>query len=704
MTGADPAVPGDFAMPTFKKRLFLLRLVRLGMAFTALLCSSPHSYADDPLEEDGPALPAGAVMLGPQGLEFKGSVGPWTMFDDDRKIALNNGRRIRIFDAAARKEIRSWVAGRRFSTDLAASPDGRRLASVDAYEHHVHIWDPFTSKLLKSFNPHKGYATGSLSFSADGKYVATEGSERDANDPDGLKARWDDHGIRIVNIETGAEHPLFVGGVRAASGPAVSPDGRWLAYVNGGGANSVSVRPLAGGNEVGFNNVEAAHGRPLAFSPNGKYIAVRLKDGGVFVGELATGKEVRRFKPEDKLAPGGEYHQTVRFSPDNRTVMTFHRYFEGTLPVHRIRLWDVENGTSCTIAANTDGENGLVFACDGKSVFTLRADRNIQSWDIGTGKESPQPGHVGAVVGVAITADGKTAATAGKDGTVRIWDAVSGAEKHVLKLGGAAAGVAFLDGGKKLVSADATGEVYVWDAPTGKVVDRFAAHKGGVTSLALSPDASTLATGGADSSVRLWDTSDWTRAKVLTGHSGWVLGVWFVNEGKQLLSTSRGGIWAPPGRSPDGDAHFRLWDLATGKAVPAPNLRATTAVAFTLDGKRAVSHISANNNGRIQEWEVATGRKLNDIDSLQPEGAGALPRAFSPDTAWLVAVPAYSGPGGGATLHVLDTRMWTSAATLKGHFGWVNAAAFSADGRTLVTGGEDGKAIVWDLTKLVPRR
>ncbi len=389
-------------------------------------------------------------------------------------------------------------------------------------------------------------------------------------------------------------------------------------------------------------------------------------------------------------------------------MLTYRKYFRASLSTTSVRVRDVVDGSSRVFATDAPVENGLLFAKDGKSVFTLRGDRNIQSWDVATGKEkTPLPGHAGAVQGVALTPDGKTAATAGRDGTVRIWDAATGDERRVLKLAGAATGVAFLDEGKKVVSADATGDVHVWEAATGKAVKRFAAHKGGVTSLAVSPDATVLATGGADSTVRLWDTADWTAVRELAGHAGWVQGVWFVDGGRQLLSSSRGGSWSPLGRSPDGDAHFRLWNLVTGRPVPrfdGVKVPATTAIAVSADGKRAVSNITARNAGQVQEWELATGRQLGEVGALQPEGAAALPRAFSPDGKRLVAVPAYSGPGGGATVHVLDARTWTSAATLKGHFAWVQAAAFSADGRLLITGGDDGKAIVWDLAKLVPRQ
>jgi WD40 repeat protein len=77
-------------------------------------------------------------------------------------------------------------------------------------------------------------------------------------------------------------------------------------------------------------------------------------------------------------------------------------------------------------------------------------------------------------------------------------------------------------------------------------------HHGTVHALAFSPDGRTLATAGADSTVRLWDVTDPTRAHPLTtpltGHSKRALCVAFSPGGRTLVSTGS-------------DRKVILWDL-----------------------------------------------------------------------------------------------------------------------------------------------
>jgi WD40 repeat protein len=66
-----------------------------------------------------------------------------------------------------------------------------------------------------------------------------------------------------------------------------------------------------------------------------------------------------------------------------------------------------------------------------------------------------------------------------------------------------------------------------------------------VYSVALSPDGKTLAGGGADQTVRLWDLSDPTHpyqiGQPLTGHTDYVESVAFSPDGKTLASGDQEG-------------------------------------------------------------------------------------------------------------------------------------------------------------------
>ena len=115
-------------------------------------------------------------------------------------------------------------------------------------------------------------------------------------------------------------------------------------------------------------------------------------------------------------------------------------------------------------------------------------------------------------------------------------------------------------------------------------------HEGVSLSVAFSPDGKTLASGGWDKTVRLWDVATGTEKKILRGHLDSIHSVAFSPDGKTLAS----GGW---------DKTVRLWDVATGteKKILRGHLDSIYSVAFSPDGKTLAS---GSSDGTVGLWDV----------------------------------------------------------------------------------------------------
>jgi WD40 repeat protein len=98
--------------------------------------------------------------------------------------------------------------------------------------------------------------------------------------------------------------------------------------------------------------------------------------------------------------------------------------------------------------------------------------------------------------------------------------------------------------GRLLATADANGLVKVWRvSPAGNLTlqNDLTGHTGPVYTVAFSPDGRTLASGGHDRTVLLWDPLSGQERAVLTGHSDRVLRLQFLPDASALISVARDG-------------------------------------------------------------------------------------------------------------------------------------------------------------------
>ena len=212
--------------------------------------------------------------------------------------------------------------------------------------------------------------------------------------------------------------------------------------------------------------------------------------------------------------------------------------------------------------------------------------------------------------------------------------------------------------------------------PTAVILrDTIHGHTAAVSSVVFHPKELTLASGGNDQTVRLWDTATCTLLQTLWGHKDAVHSLAFSPDGRILASGSADGF-------------VRLWDIAKGTPwkTPGGHEDRIHSVTFSPNG-RILASGGADRTVRL--WDPDSGTFLQ---TLWGHVDRVFSVAFSPNGRILA-----SG-GADRTIRLWDVDAETLRHTLKNPKGSVFSVAFSPDGQTLASGGEDGFVRIWNAT------
>ena len=230
------------------------------------------------------------------------------------------------------------------------------------------------------------------------------------------------------------------------------------------------------------------------YSKDGCYIASISHENVAIMWDAVTGKQLWKFEHERGVyAP----RHSIAFSPDGKYVAVPYRgglFLLDTKTGERMRVFYASNKNSKI--------SSVAFSHNGRYLVSGSEDKLVRLWDMRSGKEIVNlKGHKKGVSDVAFSPNGQLAASASIDNnTVKIWNVSKKKEKFTIK----GHSVSFSPDGCSLATAS-NNEVITWDVNTGKELRSFAGHHATVMNAKYSPDGSKIVSVSRDSTIIIWD-------------------------------------------------------------------------------------------------------------------------------------------------------------------------------------------------------
>ncbi|MFE1874702.1 hypothetical protein ACFW9N_28110 [Streptomyces sp. NPDC059496] len=529
------------------------------------------------------------------------------------------------------RTVRLWdIAHAHHPLQLAVVHQPERLMSV-AFDQGGRILATASERSVRLWDVTDRHAPAELSTLADQRSAPTWV----ASGPHGLLATGHTDGAARLWNASDPRHPQLLatlpGHLATITSVTFSPDGHTVATT---GDTTTRLWAVDDPAQPLLLDVLRGHTDTVtsaAFSPDGKTMATGSWDRTARVWDIAASP---RTQPPAVLPVHPAIVWSVAFSPDGATLVTVGGstlFWDVTTPAHPNRTSTVQGG----FYQAAFSPNGRVLA---------NSDRLLDLRDLSLAT------HDDVVTSMAFGPGGRLLASASWDGTARLWQVTEGRALWPLSV---------LHGHTKFVRC-----------------------------VAFSPDGRTLATVSEDGTVRVWDVTDPRRPRqtsLLAPGGGEVAGAAFGPDGHGHLLA----LWAQDTAG--------LWDL-TDPGTPRPLSRIAedgphvTTASFRPDGRTLVT--STGESGSLRFWDISEPRSPRELPSplrSDPLTSGA----FSPDNRTLAA------------FHRTDKTLWlidvhdihhpAKVTQLPTSGSWLYTVTFDAAGRRLAAGAADSKALLWDI-------
>jgi WD40 repeat protein len=289
---------------------------------------------------------------------------------------------------------------------VALAPDGRSLVTLQANGERGHLWEVASGALVS--RAELPGAVGAAAFTPDGRRLFTTGGALVAWDlasaPPRVVSRTDGH-----RSYTYAPHVLDI----ARNGRLAATIG-WFPNVRLWDLSGPSPRPRAAIEEVDKNRAIMGD---VALSPDGTLVAVAMGQfGKALCLWRVTAEGLREIE-----APEVEEATRLAFSPDGKTLAVS----DGRAAIRVLDLTETVPSERLVLPGHpVQGwgrtVNSVSFDADGRRLLSTGRDGRVVVWDAASGGILNEWKLPGLVPHAVFAADGRHIATANGNGTVYV--------------------------------------------------------------------------------------------------------------------------------------------------------------------------------------------------------------------------------------------------------------------------------------------
>ena len=313
-----------------------------------------------------------------------------------------------------------------------------------------------------------------------------------------------------------AEHPPIYMAPPVLKSVEFSPKGDLLAI---SGYHEVLLHKPDGSGLVGRLVGQSERIESARFSPDGKLLGVSGGSPGRF-GELQIW-DVEKREMKLSLMIGYDTCYGASWSPNGKMVAI-------GCPDNTIRAFDTETGKQVLFSgAHSDWVLDTTFSVNSDHLISVSRDMSMKLIEVKTERFIDNITSItpGALKGGLITIDRHPTKdellSGGADGAPKIFKMVRtearkiGDNANLLRefaaMPGRVFGVAYNHDGSRIAagsSSDGVGEVRVYNTEDGAVIWKAEIPEGGIYTVDFSPDGKSIAAGGFDGDIRLYNAED----------------------------------------------------------------------------------------------------------------------------------------------------------------------------------------------------